>query len=99
MPIGRRKQESAFGDDWPARDVSCKSHSVLEVTQTCQSSCCVSNPDAVVARRPGDAATTWADPILALKMLHWRIHLAMTSMCKDGWAQANANQQGYGTAR
>ena len=97
MAIGRREQVGAFGDDWPAPDVSCRSYSVLEVTQACQSTCSVSNPDAFVARRPGDAATAWADPILALKMLHWRIHLAMTSMCKDGWAQANANQQGYGT--
>ena len=37
------------------------------------------------ARRPGDAATTYADPSLAEKELGWKAEKTLDEMCRDAW--------------
>lgn len=36
-------------------------------------------------RRPGDAATSWADPCKARKILGWTAELSIEDMCADAW--------------
>jgi UDP-glucose 4-epimerase len=43
-------------------------------------------PHEVVARRPGDAAETVADPSRAAALLGWRARLGLDAMCADHWA-------------
>jgi UDP-glucose 4-epimerase len=50
----------------------------------------------VVARRPGDAACTVANPELAAQRLGWRTQRSLNDICRDGWAWQQANPQGYG---
>ena len=73
-------------------------HSVLEVVQAFAQASGRPVPYAVVDRRPGDAATTVADPSLAAEVLGWRTRRSLADMCRDGWAWQSANPQGYGGA-
>ena len=53
-------------------------------------------PHTIVARRPGDAASTVANPALAAELLGWRTQRNLGDICRDGWAWQSANPQGYG---
>ena len=75
---------------------SGRGHSVLEVIQAFEAASGRPVPYAVVARRPGDAAATVADPSLAAGMLGWRTRRGLQEMCRDGWAWQQANPEGYG---
>ena len=75
---------------------SGRGHSVLEVVAAFESASGRSVPTEVVARRPGDAAITVADPALAAERLGWRTRRGLAEMCRDGWAWQLANPQGYG---
>ena len=74
---------------------SGRGHSVLEVIQAFEAASGRPIPYALVARRPGDAASTVADPSLAAQTLGWRTSRGLTEMCRDGWAWQQANPQGY----
>ena len=74
---------------------SGRGHSVLEVIQAFEAASGRPIPYAVVARRPGDAASTVADPSLAAQTLGWRTSRGLAEMCRDGWAWQQANPQGY----
>jgi UDP-glucose 4-epimerase len=52
-------------------------------------------PYAISERRPGDAASTVADPSLAAQLLGWRTQRNLADICRDGWAWQSANPQGY----
>lgn len=47
------------------------------------------------ARRPGDCATVLAKPDLANQVLSWRTEYNIEEMCRDTWAWASANPNGY----
>jgi UDP-glucose 4-epimerase len=72
--------------------------SVLEVVQAFEAASGRSVPYQVVARRPGDAAITVADPALAAKRLGWHTSRTLADICRDGWAWQSANPQGYRSA-
>jgi UDP-glucose 4-epimerase len=72
--------------------------SVLEVVQAFEAASGREVPFQVVARRPGDAAITVADPALAAERLGWRTSRTLADICRDGWAWQSANPQGYRTA-
>ena len=55
-------------------------------------------PYVIVERRPGDAASTVADPSLAAARLGWRTTRSLADICRDGWAWQAANPQGYATS-
>jgi UDP-glucose 4-epimerase len=52
-------------------------------------------PYAIVARRPGDIASCYADPARAEALLGWRAKLGIEAMCADGWRWQSANPNGY----
>jgi len=71
-------------------------HSVLELVQAFEAASGRPVPYRVVARRPGDAACTVADPQLAHQRLGWRTQRTLNDICRDGWAWQQANPEGYG---
>jgi len=75
---------------------SGEGHSVLELVQAFEAASGRPVPYRVVARRPGDAACTVADPQLALQRLGWRTSRTLADICRDGWAWQQANPEGYG---
>lgn len=46
-------------------------------------------------RRPGDVATSYADPSLAAKCLGWRAKLTVDEMCADTWRWQSQNPNGF----
>ena len=75
---------------------SGRGHSVLELVKAFAAASGRAVPYAIVERRPGDAASTVADPALAAELLNWRTQRSLEAMCRDGWAWQSANPQGYG---
>ncbi|QEY32421.1 UDP-glucose 4-epimerase GalE [Synechococcus sp. RSCCF101] len=69
--------------------------SVLEVARAFEAASGRPIPVELVARRPGDAAVTVADPALAARRLGWRTQLGLDAICRDGWAWQSANPHGY----
>ena len=76
---------------------SGQGHSVLEVVRAFELASGRSVPYTVVERRDGDAASTVADPRLAIERLSWRTRRSLEEMCRDGWAWQQANPEGYGS--
>ena len=62
-----------------------RGHSVLEVLRAFEQASGRSVPWQVVARRPGDVATCYADPTLAERLLGWRATRSLANMCADAW--------------
>src|SRR5690606_1125825 len=52
-------------------------------------------PYAVTDRRPGDVASSWADPSRAGRELGWRATRTVDDMCADTWRWQQANPEGY----
>jgi UDP-glucose 4-epimerase len=52
-------------------------------------------PHQVVARRPGDIATCYADPAKARRELGWEARRDVAAMCADAWRWQSANPRGY----
>ena len=75
---------------------SGRGHSVLEVVAAFESASGRPVPYELVARRPGDAASTVADPALAAELLGWYSRRGLAEMCCDSWAWQRANPNGYG---
>lgn len=46
-------------------------------------------------RRPGDVATSYADPSLAAKCLAWRAKRNVDEMCEDTWRWQKNNPNGF----
>jgi UDP-glucose 4-epimerase len=49
----------------------------------------------IVARRPGDSASVYADPSLAKELLGWTAELDLDAMCRDAWRWQERNPEGY----
>ncbi|MBM5797821.1 MAG: UDP-glucose 4-epimerase GalE [Cyanobacteria bacterium K_Offshore_0m_m2_072] len=75
---------------------SGQGHSVLELTTAFEAASGHPVPYTIVARRPGDAASTVADPSRAAELLGWRTQRNLADICRDGWAWQGANPRGYG---
>jgi UDP-glucose 4-epimerase len=63
-----------------------RGYSVLEVIGAFSRACGAQIPFEIVARRPGDAAASLADPALAQSLLGWRARFGLEEMCRDHWA-------------
>jgi UDP-glucose 4-epimerase len=74
---------------------SGQGHSVLEVVATFEAVSGVTIPYDIAARRPGDVASSVADPSLAAERLGWRTKRSLLDICRDGWAWQRANPNGY----
>jgi len=72
-----------------------RGYSVLEIVKAFEKTTGKSVPYAIVARRPGDAATSYAGTALAERELGWRARFGIEDMCRDSWRWQSANPSGY----
>ena len=49
----------------------------------------------IAPRRPGDAASCYADPSRAERELHWKTEFDLDQMCIDSWNWQRKNPNGY----
>ncbi|WP_338844568.1 UDP-glucose 4-epimerase GalE [Massilia sp. W12] len=66
-----------------------RAYSVLEMVAAFEKACGRPIPYQIVARRPGDIATCYADASLALRDLGWRAERDIEDMCRDAWNWQN----------
>ena len=76
-----------------------KGCSVLELVKAFEASTGKVIPYRMVARRPGDVATCYADPSLAESLLSWHAKLDINAMCRDAWRWQSNNPQGYNNSQ
>jgi len=74
---------------------SGQGHSGLEVVQAFEKASGRPVAYQLVERRPGDAATTVADPSLANRVLGWKTKRSLEEICRDGWSWQSQNPEGY----
>ena len=72
-----------------------RGYSVLEMVAAAEAASGRKVPYRVVARRPGDIATCYADPAHAAAVLGWRASRDIDQMCADHWRWQAGNPQGY----
>lgn len=71
-------------------------YSVLEMVHAFQEASGREIPYNVVARRPGDIATSYADPGKAQRELNWRAMKGLEEMCVDLWRWQSRYPEGLG---
>ncbi len=69
--------------------------SVLEMLRAFEKAVGRELPYEVVARRPGDIATSFADPSKANRELGWSTQRTIDDMCEDVWRWQSQNPQGF----
>jgi UDP-glucose 4-epimerase len=69
--------------------------SVLELLHAFEKAVGRELPYEVVARRPGDVATSYADPSRANEELGWRTTRTVEDMCADTWRWQSQNPTGF----
>ena len=69
--------------------------SVLELLHSFERAVGRELPYEVVARRPGDVATSYADPSKANAELGWRTRRSVDEMTADAWRWQSQNPQGF----
>ncbi len=70
-------------------------YSVLQVIAAFEKACGKTIPYELVARRPGDIATCFANPEFAENELDWRTEYGIEQMMQDTWRWQSANPDGY----
>lgn len=69
--------------------------SVLEAIKTFEEASGRQVPYETVERRPGDIATCYADPTMALRQLDWRPRRSIVDACADAWRWQSQNPNGF----
>lgn len=72
-----------------------RGYSVLEMVKAFEKVSGRPVPYQLVARRPGDVASCYADPSLAVRELDWHAERELEQMCEDAWRWQSQNPQGY----
>lgn len=70
--------------------------SVLEVIEAFSAAARRRIPYELAMRRPGDVATSYADPSAAFADLGWTARRTLDQMCSDHWRWQTQNPLGYG---
>lgn len=70
-------------------------YSVLDMVNSFQRVNNIQVPYEITSRRPGDAASCYADPRLANKLLGWSAYRDLDTMCRDAWNWQRNNPAGY----
>jgi UDP-glucose 4-epimerase len=70
-------------------------HSVLDLVRAYERASGRAIPFDLVPRRPGDVATSVADPSRALSLLGWRTRRSLDDMCTDSWRWQQLNPKGF----
>jgi UDP-glucose 4-epimerase len=73
-----------------------RGYSVLEVIAAARRASGQPIPAVIGPRRPGDIATSYADPSLAQELLGWKAQRDLDAMVADAWRWQSSNPQGYG---
>ncbi len=71
-------------------------YSVLAMVKAFEAASGKPVPYQVQARRPGDIAACYANPLLAEQLLGWRAVRDLQTMCADAWRWQSGNPLGYG---
>ncbi len=71
-------------------------YSVLEMVKAFEQASGREIPYNIVARRPGDIATSYADPAKANRELNWRAMKGLDEMCADLWRWQSKYPEGLG---
>jgi len=69
--------------------------SVLELLHAFENAVGRELPYEIVARRPGDVATSYADPAKANAELGWHTTKSVEDMCADTWRWQSQNPEGF----
>ena len=69
-------------------------YSVLEVLHAFEKACGHPIPYRIAPRRPGDIATSYADPAKAKNLLGWTAQHSLEQMCADSWNFTHHNPNG-----
>jgi UDP-glucose 4-epimerase len=69
--------------------------SVLEIIEAFKKASGRDIPYTIVARRPGDIASCYADPSLANKELGWSAKLSLQDACNSSWKWQSQNPNGF----
>lgn len=72
-----------------------RGYSVLEVVAAFERASGRKIPHKIVARRPGDVPTSYADPTRAVHELGWHATRTLDDMCRDAWRWQSQNPNGY----
>lgn len=72
-----------------------RGHSVLEMLDAFGRACGRALPHRFAPRRPGDVASSWADPTQAAQRLGWHAVRDIDDMCADTWRWQSNNPLGY----
>ncbi len=72
-----------------------RGYSVLEMVAAFEQASGRPIPYQIVARRPGDIATCYADPSKAQHELDWAAEREVAAMCADSWRWQSQNPNGY----
>ena len=70
-------------------------YSVLNVVNAFERVTGINIPYEVTPRRPGDLATTYANPAKAKAVLGWQAEKTLDDMCRDSWRWQSQNPKGY----
>jgi UDP-glucose 4-epimerase len=70
-------------------------YSVLQVIDAYSKACGKPIPYEIEPRRPGDAATVYADPARAREALGWQANYGLEEMCAHSWNWQKNNPNGY----
>jgi UDP-glucose 4-epimerase len=70
-------------------------YSVLEVIRAFEDASGRRIPYEVTGRRPGDAATSYADPSKARRDFGWEAKLGLDAMCADTWRWQSRHPDGF----
>jgi UDP-glucose 4-epimerase len=69
--------------------------SVLDVIAAFEQATGQKIPYKIVARRPGDVSSAYADPTKAAQELAWKAERDLYDICRDGWRWQSKNPNGY----
>jgi len=72
-----------------------RGYSVLEVLRAFEAASGRRIPYEIVERRPGDAASCYADPGKAERDLGWQATLTLEEMCADAWRWQHSHPDGF----
>lgn len=100
LSIGHLRALEAYTGKTGCRPVNLgagKGYSVLEVIAAFEKASGKKIPYEIVARRPGDVATVYADPSKANAELNWHTTKSLDEMCADSWKWQSMNPQGFAT--
>lgn len=70
-------------------------YSVLQMVEAMRKASGKAIPYKIVARRPGDIATCYAETSKALKELRWKAEMGIEEMTRDAWRWQSQNPNGY----